>query len=102
MRLWSNNQRRPVIPLTNDAEEMTALVRQFDIGTGGTAKHCDQYKYANQFLRAWGITCSRATTKSGPNILPATQGSNALDLEMDSEEDNDWQDFYSNLALSYL
>ena len=72
--------------LTNEAEEMTALVRQFDIGTGGTPSKATNVQPINNP----GATVAQQQQKAA-KYFAATQGSAALDL--DSEEDNDWQDF---------
>ncbi|MBL4871161.1 MAG: PAS domain S-box protein [Robiginitomaculum sp.] len=78
--------------LTNDAEEMTALVRQFDIGTGGIPNSVTSIN-TQTIPAGGGASPVAAQQKRAATYFAATQGSNALDLEMDSEEDNDWQDF---------
>ncbi len=80
--------------LTNDAEEMTALVRQFDIGTGGapSAANVQPINSSTVASRNAGSPVAEQQQRAA-SFFAASQGSAALDLELDSEEDNDWQDF---------
>ena len=74
--------------LTNESEEMTRLVNQFQIsGTVGATSNVQAMPTARP------SPVAAQQEKAAAFFAASSQGSAALELEMDSEEDNDWQDF---------
>ncbi len=74
--------------LTSESEEMTRLVNQFSInGAGGATTN------VQPITTAAPSPVAAQQEKAAAFFAASSQGSAALELEMDSEEDNDWQDF---------